>query len=264
MFFMKVLQKAAVDGKGIRAGFGYLLRGARTLLRERSLWPLIVGPVIINAALFALFIWGFSVLTGRFLGQALPETWWAVLIMVLFVAASVAAIIFFGSAFFVFFGSIISAPFYSAIAERMVLALGGKVPERPWLSEALMSVRHSLKKIGLFLLIQGALVILYIIPVAIGPAAYVTLGFFTTVFFLALDFLDFAFDHRGWSFKERRRWCLRRRGFVLGFGTAVFLGLAIPVVNLLIPPMAVAGAILLFHEHDGVAQRVHPDPGDVL
>lgn len=237
------------DVKGIRAGFGYLFRGGAFLARERQLWPLLVAPVLVNAILFLLFLFGAGFALRGLLGSTDPSSWWQVALVVMLVVATVGAILFVGAAVFVLVGSIISAPFYDTLAQHTARSRGMIVVDHPWWSHVWPSVKHAATKLWWYLLIQAGLIILYVVPGAFGPIAFVTIGYVATAFFLALDFLDFSFDFQGWTFPERRRWCLRRKGLMLGFGSAVFLGLGIPLVNLFIPPIAVVGAVLLFSDH---------------
>lgn len=240
------------DVRGARVGFAYLLRGAAELFSMRQLWSLVIGPVLVNALLFAGFILGASALLRGIFSSLPGDNWWQIALAVLLVVTTVGAIIFIGSALVVFFGSILSAPFYDTIAQHVTRKYGGIVVDHAWWSHFWPSVKHAAAKLWWYLLVQVGLIILYIVPGAFGPVAFVSLGFVATASFLALDFLDFSFDFHGWTFAERRQWCLERKGMVLGFGTAVFLGLGIPVLNLFIPPFAVVGAALLFMEQGAV------------
>lgn len=243
-----LLRKGWTDVKGVRAGFAYLFRGGRMLFGMRQLWPLLVAPVLMNGILFTLFLFGAGALLRGVFASVQTDTWWQVALVSLLVLATVGAIVFIGAAFVVFVGSIVSAPFYDAIAQGVTRKMGGVVVDHAWWSHVWPSIKHATTKLWWYLLVQAGLIILYIVPGAFGPVAFVTIGYVATAFFLALDFLDFSFDFQGWTFAERRRWCLEHKGLVLGFGSAVFLGLAVPVVNLFVPPIAVAGSVMLFYE----------------
>lgn len=232
-----------------KRGAAYLLRGAKYLASRRELWAILVAPMLLNTVLFLLFLWGVSIALSSFLALHLPPTWWGILLGAMIVVASLSALLFLGSSIIVFFGSVLNAPFYDVFAERITRSLGGVVPDHPWWKGALHSMKHSAEHLWWYLLVQAGLIILYIVPVALGPIAYVTLGFTTTALFLAIDFLDYAFGARGWNFAKRRKWCMDRKGLVIGFGVMIFLGLTVPLVNLFIPPIAITGAILLFHEN---------------
>lgn len=234
------------DVRGAREGFAFFFRGAALLWRNKKLWGLLVAPVLVNALLFVLFLAGASLALRGLLGSMSADTWWQAALVVMLVVATVGAILFVGSAIFVFLGSVLSAPFYDALAQQVTKETGAVIEEHAWTSHLWPSIKHAAAKLWWYLLIQTGLIILYVVPGVFGPIAFITLGYVATVFFLALDFLDFSFDFHGWSFAERRTWCLKRKGHMLGFGSAIFLGLGVPVVNLFVPPIAVAGAVLLF------------------
>jgi len=218
------------------------------LFGMKQLWPLLVAPVLLNGILFTLFVLGASSLLHGVFASSHTDSWWQVALVVMLVVAIVGAIVFVGSALVVFLGSIMSAPFYDTIAQQVTRKMGGIVVDHAWWSHVWPSVKHAAAKLWWYLLVQAGLIILYVVPGAFGPIAFVSIGYVATASFLALDFLDFSFDFQGWTFSERRRWCLEHKGLVLGFGSAVFLGLGIPVVNLFVPPIAVVGSVILFYE----------------
>lgn len=238
------------DIRGFRVGFWYVIQGAKMLLSDRAMYPYIVGPVLVNAMLFIGFVIAGFALMGRFFGGGMPESWWGFILFAAAFVASLVALLFVSASLFAFLGSIVCAPFYEAIAAHLTRKLGGIVIDRPWWHQVRAIVSRSTKKWWWYMLIQVALLILYIAPLAVGPFAYSALGFLTTAFFLAWEYLDMSFDFRGLSFEERRAWCLKNKGLLFGFGTAVFIGFAIPLLNLLVPVFAVAGSILMYYDHD--------------
>jgi|GEM_PF-3597720 CysZ protein len=244
------LQKAAADIHGIRIGAEYFFRGARELWRRKGWWPLLIVPTLLNVLLYALFVVGIMTLVRQFLSGYAPSTWWGILIAAAIFVVTLAAVLYLGSMLFIFFGSIISAPFYDSLAQRAARERGAVIVERTWWQEVWRPIKHSVIKFGWYLLVQIGLLGLYLLPVAVGPVAYLTLGFFATAFFLALDFLDFSFDFRGWTFTERKKWCMERKGVVLGFGGAVLLGTMIPAVNIVVPPIAIIAAGMLFDDYE--------------
>lgn len=214
-----------------------------------ALWKLLIVPALINAAAFVFFLTLIGRTLGRFLSMHLPEAWWATVLVVAAVLAALAAVLFFGTAVFMFFGSILSAPFYGAIAEHIAREGDATFPLAPLRLQLWRTVWSTLSKLGWFFLVQAGLLLLYVMPFAFGPIAYAVAGFFATGFFLALDAFDFTFDLHGMRFAERRAWCVKRLRLTSGFGAATFIGLAIPGLNLVIPAAAVAGAALLYKRH---------------
>jgi CysZ protein len=65
---------------------------------------------------------------------------------------------------------------------------------------------------------------------------------------LAISYLDYPMGNHGLTFPEQRRQLGQRRYLALGFGGAAMFALAIPLVNFLVIPAAVAGATILWVE----------------
>ncbi len=77
---------------------------------------------------------------------------------------------------------------------------------------------------------------------------------------LAISYVDYPMGNHGLTFPEQRRQLGQRRYLALGFGGAVMCALAIPVVNFLVIPAAVAGATILWVERlEGI--EAAPDGG---
>ncbi|OGL66354.1 hypothetical protein A2856_01500 [Candidatus Uhrbacteria bacterium RIFCSPHIGHO2_01_FULL_63_20] len=250
MWIAKAAREFLSDARGFRRGFSYVGRGMRAVYADRGGWPLLAVPLLVNAFLLVAFLYASAWALSGFLGRGLPETWWGALLMAAAFVAVIVALLFLGSSLFAFLGSIVSAPFYDALAARVVKARGGIVVERPWWKGVRDTVVRSAKKWWWYLIIQVGLLILYITPIAVGPIAYATLGFSVTAFFLAWEYLDVAFDFHGLTFEQRRAWCLSHKGHLFGFGTAIFLGFAIPVFNLFVPAAALVGALALYDDFE--------------
>jgi len=228
-------------------GFGFLPQGLALLFRNRRLFLLSLIPLLVNLLLLAatvvLVVW----LSSHWLVIALPEVWWATLLVALVISAATVLTLFLGIILFVTVSSVIGAPFYEAISGRVDASFGGREFDRPWWQEIRASLNNSLKKLVWLIVIQLILLLLFLFP-AVGAVAYTIIGFVVMTMFLSLEFLDFIFDRRSNSFVDRVRWCRQHKWYVLGFGIAIFIGLAIPIVNLFVPPAAAAGAVLLYHK----------------
>ena len=208
------VKKLGGDLRGMKDGFVYLLRGARQLSKTRDILPIIIVPALVNLILLGIFIFAAVMGIRRFLTPALPETWWAVLLVFALVVTAVIAIIYIGSVMFAFVGAIISAPFYDAIAQKTAKAVGESYPSRPWYRDIGPGTRNAASKLWWYTIAQVGLIVLYIIPGIVGPITYTFLGFLATCFFLSLEYLDFSPEFRKLSFTERKRWCLKRKGIV--------------------------------------------------
>lgn len=151
----------------------------------------------------------------------------------------------------------IGSPLYDKIAEETE-ELAGSAPE-PVQEQLRVSVaravRQTLGLVALSLLLAVPLFLLTLIPVAgtlLGPVASACVG----GWLLTTELVGGALERRGRT-RLRERWALMRgqRARVLGFGVPVFLLLALPLVAIVVFPVATAAGTLLARELVGEEQR---------
>jgi CysZ protein len=149
--------------------------------------------------------------------------------------------------------NLVAAPFNGFLAARVEAALTGLKPDSGlglW-QEGLLGLATELRKLSFFLLWAVPLVLLslllfflpglnFLIPVLWGVFG---------AYMLALEYVDYPAANHGLSFAEKRRVLAKDRWLTLGFGAAVTLATAVPLLNLLVMPAAVAGATAMWVEH---------------
>ena len=150
-------------------------------------------------------------------------------------------------------GNLLASPFYDVLAGKVEARLLGPSDEpfawRTVLGDAWMSVQHSLLGLLLYGLSMGLLLLLNLLPV-VGSALYAALSTTATVFFLARELMDIPLSRRRLGFFEKIRWMGGHKALLGGLGLATMAMLAVPVVNLLLMPVAVLGGTLLYcHLH---------------
>lgn len=224
-------------------GAGYLLEGA-ALLRAPALRRFVVWPVAISAVLWAVVT---AVLVNRASGwiralaARLPD-WLDWLTWLIWPALLVTVAVAFAYGFAVLV-ALLSAPFYAALARRVELLVDPTAPippELPVVTELWRSVRGELRKFGYFALVGLPLLVSLWIPginLITGP-----LWLVWTAWLVAVEYLDFSAGNHGHDFRAVRALARRTPLQALGFGAATLAGLAIPVLNLIVMPAAVAGA----------------------
>jgi len=235
-------------------GFSYPFRGGRFLLAHPRLLRFVLFPFLINTGVFTVAVYlglgFFNQTVTSYLPQA--ETWyWLFLYYVIWLTAVVltAVLVFFG---FSVVGNLIAAPFNDLLAERIEAALTGSRREEPFsLAEFWRDTRRTLgvesKKMVLFVLGMLLLLLLNLVP-ALGTFLYALLSVLLTLFFLAVEYTGFVFSRHRLDFRTQRRYIFSRKALLLGFATGVLALLAIPFLQLLCIPAAVAGATLLCND----------------
>jgi len=231
------------------AGVMFFLRGLRLIARPR-LRRYVALPLLVNVVVMASLIgfgarWFDRLLDGWL--AALPGwlAWLGWLLWPFFVLA----MLFIGVFCFTLLANLIAAPFNGQLAGAVESVLSGKpLAEAPGASglarEMLRAFASELRKLGYFLLwCIPFLALLFLVPL-IGPLLWAMF----CAWILALEYMDYPLANHGMQFVEQRRMLRTRRGAGLGFGTAVMFALAVPLLNFLVIPAAVAGATAMYLE----------------
>ncbi len=225
-------------------GIRYLIRGGK-IIREPGLRKFVIAPILVNLVLFIALISTLVNLASGLMQQMqdyLPDwldwlEWllWPLLVLALLLMVSYT---------FVTLANIIAAPFNGLLAERVEQHLTGQpLPATPWaqlLREFLPIIFNEIRKLGYFLRYAVPIGLLLIFPVTTALGTPLWLAF--TSWMLALEYLDYPMSNTKLTFPQVRH----IEGVSLGTAMALVpianLLSAIPLLNLLVMPAAVAGA----------------------
>lgn len=228
-----------------RSGFGYFAHGIELALspgiRRFVLLPLLANIILVGGALFYLFSHLDSWIE-QWLGQ-LPEflSWLSYILWPLLVLTILATF----SYFFSTLANFIAAPFNGLLAEKVEEHLTGQRVN----DDGILAVVKDTPRI----LAREWRKLLYVLPKAIGlflllliPALGQTVGpflwFIFTAWMLAIQYCDYPFDNHKISFNDMRYNLKQKQGKAYGFGVLVSLFTTIPILNLIVMPVAVCGA----------------------
>jgi len=229
------------------SGALYVLRGIRLLMRP-GLKRYVLIPLLVNIAVFGGGIWlgaaGFEHLMSRM--QANIPNWLAWvewLLWPLFLVA-VLVIVFYS---FTLVANLLAAPFNGLLAEKAEHLITGQPvgDDMGWaklLRELPTTLGDEVRKL-LYAVLWSLpfLILAFVVPV-IGPL----LWFLFSAWMLTLEYADFPMGNHGLKFRQMRATLRRRRLLSFGFGATTAALTAIPVVNFIVMPAAVAGATLMW------------------
>lgn len=243
----------------LREGLGFVLQGLK-MARSKGIRPYMIVPLIANIIIFSTLSYAaFGYVEGwlsrldtsvdlpSWLDWLEPALAWGdeVLYWIL-LPFSIILILFLIATLFTIVVHLLISPFMGLLAEqvekkirpinypqRTLLQLTGRTIVRELVKLRYMAVRA----IGLLLvtLILGA------IPLVNGLTP--VLWFIFGSWMLAMQYLDLPADNNGFSFKETLALMKQHRAATMGFGGAVTLATATPVLNWFIIPVAVAGGV---------------------
>lgn len=232
-----------------RTGFGYFLYGIQIALspeiRRFVVLPLLANILLVGGAIFYLFshldIWIESWISK------LPEflSWLTYILWPILVLTILATF----SYFFSTLANFIAAPFNGLLAEKVEESLTGQKVNDDGFAALIKDVPRVMarewrkllymlpKAIGLFLLL--------LIP-ALGQTFGPFLWFIFTAWMLALQYCDYPFDNHKVPFNDMRYKLKQKQGKAYGFGVMVSVFTTIPILNLIVMPVAVCGATAMW------------------
>ena len=233
------------------AGFALLGRGLRLMVRRPRLFGLgAIPPAITSLVFIGILAALFSQLDPMvawmtpFADSWSPET--RVLIRVLIGTALVAGLVLIMVITFTALTLAIGSPIYDKLSEAVEREFG-PVPEltEPLATGAGRAVRHSVILIGVSVLVTLPLFLVGFVP-GLGQTVVPVVSAAFGGWMLGIELVGSTFERRGLlNLTDRRVAMRRRRARVLGFGIPTFLLLAIPLVGVVVFPVATAGGTLL-------------------
>lgn len=243
-------------------GVEYLTEGRR-LIQQPSVRPFVWVPLLINIVLFSIATyygirWVFDVVHSLdFHYDFVSWLDWlepivagmAGLFGSILVVAGVLLVLFLVGSLFTMMTHIVASPFLGLLAEKVEASLRTPAFREQTLAQlAVRTLLRELRKLSYWLLRALGLglisLVLWFIPGVniINPILWYAFG----AWIMAMQYVDIAADNNGVPFPEVLAMLRKNRWQALGFGGAVMLVTSIPVLNLFIVPMAVAGGVTFF------------------
>jgi CysZ protein len=228
-----------------RSGVDYFLSGF-SLILTKGLKRFVLIPLIINLLLFSMaFYWLYLQMAQiMVLVESYVPDWlsWitTILLPFLMLAVLVAFSFIFNAA-----ANWIAAPFNGLLAEKVELYLtnqpinptgqsgfGAIIKDIPrTFSREFCKLKYYIPRA------LGFLLLLIFLPV-IGPV----LWFLFTAWMMAVQYCDYHYDNHHVNFDQMRRVLNQSKGPCFSFGMTATLFSLLPVVNLIVMPVAVCGA----------------------
>ncbi|CAM2962975.1 EI24 domain-containing protein [Saccharomonospora xinjiangensis] len=233
--------------KGVRffgQGLGILLRSPKLLLIGAL--PVVLTTALLTGGVIALAYWIDDLAT---LITPFADDWARVWQMIVRIAAGVAV---FGAAMvigMVSFSALtlaLGGPFYEHIAEKVEDDLGGAPSEAelPWWRLLWMGLRDGVLLMLRSLMFTIPLFVAGFVPV-LGQTVVPVLVALVAAWFLALELVAVSFYRRGMDLRQRRLALRKRRGLALGLGLPASLLCLIPLLAIIVFPIAFVGGVLV-------------------
>jgi CysZ protein len=242
----------------LSAGIGDGFRGASHIFRHPRLWIWVLLPAVIIAILLILLIGALIAWLSPFIAAVaayLPGEWAGNVIKILL------GIILTIASFSVVFSiaSIIAGPFNEllseAIEEQITGTKGGKFRVLGFLHDIAIGLIHSLRRIFIYLLTMGLLLIVGLVIPVVGTAVAALGSWIATARFASYDAYDSVFSRRRMAYRAKLQYLNHNLWRSMGLGGVMAVMSIIPLLNLFALSMGAAGATLRMCAPPPTAQR---------
>lgn len=226
-------------------GAQYVVKGLGLVMKP-GLRRYVFMPLLINIVIFSLgFYYAFSFFGGWLTGMlaSIPSwlqfvewlAWPTFFIMFLLISGYTFSIV----------ANVVAAPFNGMLAEQVEIRLVGEgaVPESTWsdlLKQLPAIFGRELAKLWYYLPRAIFLLLLSLIP------GLNILSILFAAWMMFVQYIDYPMDNHRIKFRPMLKKIKQRRFLGLGFGGLVMVLSMIPILNLFIMPVAVAGATALW------------------
>jgi CysZ protein len=225
----------------------YFMDGARLIcrpgFRRFILIPLLVNLIIFVAVTAALFYAFQDVFTWV---MDWTPSWLDWLTWLLWPLIGFIFLVIYGYSFNLI-TNFIAAPFFGILAEKIETHLTGVAPpDEPWGQLIPRTFKRELTKLWYFVS-RGFLVFLLILAVFFIPGVNllgILIGTLWGCWCMAVQYMDYPADNHQVQFRPLRRRLNQQPLTSYSYGGIILLGSMIPFVNIVITPIAVAGATL--------------------
>ncbi|WP_440876093.1 sulfate transporter CysZ [Thalassotalea sp. PLHSN55] len=232
-----------------QSGAGYFFKGFE-LIKLKGIRRFVFIPLIANVLLFSIaFYYLFQQLDVY---MAMIESWLPDFLSWLSVVIWPIAVITMLITFSFIFSSVanwIAAPFNGLLSEKMELLLSGEKPTDMSMTELVKDIPRTLSREWTKFVYYlpraiGFLILLFVLPL-IGQI----LWFLFVAWMMAIQYKDYPFDNHKIPFNEMKSALKANQGLSYSFGITVSIFAMIPLINLIVMPVAICGATALWVDH---------------
>lgn len=225
----------------------YFFEGARLIVKP-GFRRFILIPLLINLVIFVIVTIALFHAFGDFFNQVLEwlPGWLNWLAWLLWPLVGFVFLVVYGYSFNVI-TNFIAAPFFGLLAEKIETHLTGVAPpDEPWGQLIPRTLQREAVKLWYFVS-RGLIIILLFVVLFFIPGANLVgliIGVVWSCWCMAVQYSDYPADNHQLSFRELRRRLNQQQLTSYAYGGIILLGSMVPVLNIFVTPIAVAGATL--------------------
>lgn len=233
-----------------KSGADYFIQGF-SLIRSKGVKRFVFVPLAVNLLLFG---WAFWYLFGEidtmvdWLLQFIPDalSWLKDSLSYIVWPIAVLVILLFSAYLFGTLANWIAAPFNGLLAERIEAKLTGKPVPAGGFFDLLKDIPRTLKRELTKLKYYLPRAIIYFIAFLLLPVIGQILWFMFTAWMMAVQYCDYPFDNHRIGFDTMRADLRKSKSTSFTFGGLVTLCSMVPLLNMLVMPVAICGATAMW------------------
>ena len=231
------------------SGASYFFKGFN-LIRQKGIRRFVFIPLAINALLFS-FAFYFVYLELNFYMESIMAwlpSWLDWLSVILWPLAVITILVIF-SFIFSTVANWLAAPFNGLLSEKMEAILSGNETPKGSMLDIVKDVPRTLsrewQKLAYYIpRAIGFFIIMWLLPV-VGQIIW----FLFVAWMMAIQYKDYPFDNHKIPFTKMKQMLKQNQGVSYSFGLTVAVFSMIPIINLIVMPVAICGATALWVDY---------------
>ncbi|TMM42611.1 sulfate transporter CysZ [Colwellia ponticola] len=231
------------------SGASYFMKGF-SLIRRKGIRRFVFIPLTINVLLFSFAFYYIYLELSNYMTSIMSwlPSWLDWLNVVLWPLAVLTILVIF-SFLFSTVANWLAAPFNGLLSEKMEAILSGQKAPSGDMLDIIKDIPRTLsrewQKLSYYLpRAIGFFILLWILPV-IGQVIW----FLFVAWMMAIQYKDFPFDNHKIPFAQMKAILKQNQSVSYSFGITVALFSMIPIVNLVVMPVAICGATALWVDY---------------
>ncbi|PKI16881.1 sulfate transporter CysZ [Colwellia sp. 12G3] len=231
------------------SGASYFIKGF-SLIRQKGIRRFVFIPLLINILLFGFTFYFVYLELNRYMESIMAwlPSWLDWLSVVLWPLAVLTVLVIF-SFIFSTVANWLAAPFNGLLSEKMEAILSGQETPKGEMLDIVKDIPRTLsrewQKLSYYLpRAIGFFILLCVLPI-VGQIVW----FLFIAWMMAIQYKDYPFDNHKISFTQMKEVLQQNKGISYSFGITVAVFSMIPIVNLVVMPVAICGATALWVDY---------------
>ncbi|ALO35331.1 cysteine biosynthesis protein CysZ [Colwellia sp. MT41] len=231
------------------SGASYFLQGF-SLIRQKGVRRFVLIPLVINTLLFSIAFYFVYLEFASYMTSIMAwlPSWLDWLTVILWPLAVLTILVIFSFVFSTV-ANWLAAPFNGLLSEKMEAILRGQQAPKGEMLDIVKDIPRTLtrewQKLSYYLpRALGFFIMLWILPI-LGQIIW----FLFIAWMMAIQYKDYPFDNHKVPFAKMKEILKQNQGLSYSFGITVAVFSMIPIVNLIVMPVAICGATALWVDY---------------